>query len=176
MQKYFFANGNEQRGPYSLEELASFGLRPDTLVWHEGLTEWQRADAVPELVAQIQIGQRADAPGTEKAPGQQPGNPGYQPQLNYHSGLAAVPTDGFAIASLVLALVSFPLQCGYLIGMIPAILAIIFGFLARGRIRRGERTGTGMALAGLICGFISAGLVVVFIVIAFIVGMVAAMK
>ena len=168
MQKYFFANGNEQRGPYSLEELASFGLRPDTLVWHEGMSEWRRADLVPELVAQIQVAQRA-APS-------QPNVPREQTQLNYQGLGGQTPTDGMAIASLVLGIVSFPLQCLYGLGMIPAILAIVFGFLARGRIKRGERSGAGMALAGLLCGFISAGLVVLLVVIAFIVGFIAALK
>ena len=59
---YYFASGNEQRGPYSLGELASFGLRPDTLVWREGMAQWQRADAIPELVALIPVAEPAPAP------------------------------------------------------------------------------------------------------------------
>jgi hypothetical protein len=50
---YYFANGMEQRGPYSLDELAQFGLRPDTLVWREGMDNWQRIDTVPELMALV---------------------------------------------------------------------------------------------------------------------------
>src|SRR3954451_12169670 len=50
---YYFANGMEQRGPYSKEEMAQFGLRPDTLVWREGMANWQRMDSVAELMALI---------------------------------------------------------------------------------------------------------------------------
>src|SRR3954466_7633735 len=114
MQKYFFANGSEQRGPYSLEELASFGLRPDTLVWHEGMSQWQRADSVPELIAQIEIAQRAAPAQPDLMAGQVD-----QAQLNYVTH-RPVPTDGMAIASLVLGIVSFPMLCAYGFGMIPA--------------------------------------------------------
>lgn len=55
-------------------------------------------------------------------------------------------TNGFAIASLVLAIVG-------LLG-IGAILAIIFGIVARRQIREsgGAQTGEGLALAGIIVG------------------------
>src|SRR5438874_1857487 len=49
--EYYFADGDVQRGPFSLTDLAGFGLRPDTLVWRDGLAEWRRADAVPEVYA-----------------------------------------------------------------------------------------------------------------------------
>ncbi|CAN5346640.1 hypothetical protein BH09PLA1_BH09PLA1_25500 [soil metagenome] len=178
MQKYFFANGHEQRGPYSLDELASFGLRPDTLVWHEGLSEWQRADSLAELSAKMDELQHAAASAAPVSVA--PQGAGFAPpqahaQLNYQTNMPVV-TDGLAIASLVLSLVSYPLMCLYLTGMLPAILAIVFGFISRARIRRGERTGAGMALAGLILGFISAGTIIVLFLVFFVIGLIAAMK
>ncbi len=61
-------------------------------------------------------------------------------------------TNGFAIASLVLSLVC----CGP--------LAIIFGFIARKQIREsnGAQTGDGLALAGIIVGFVFTGLYLVY--------------
>ena len=173
MEKYFFANGNEQRGPYSLDEIAALGLRNDTLVWHEGLIEWRRADSIPELMARMAELQMA-APVAER---QTSANnlPNPQSQLNYETHYA-VPTDGLAIASLVLGIISIPGLCLWGGGLVPAILAIIFGLIARSRIRRGERTGAGIALAGLILGFIAAGLVVAFFVIAISIGLINAMK
>lgn len=46
---YYLAVGMDRRGPFEIAELLSNGMRPDSLVWREGLTEWLRADALPEL-------------------------------------------------------------------------------------------------------------------------------
>ena len=65
-------------------------------------------------------------------------------------------TNGMAIASLVLGIVSV-LTCCCFIGIIPGILAVVFGFIARSTIDKsmGAQTGKGMALAGIILGFLS---------------------
>ncbi|HZD92861.1 MAG TPA: DUF4190 domain-containing protein, partial [Candidatus Sulfotelmatobacter sp.] len=62
-------------------------------------------------------------------------------------------TDGQAVASLVLGIASIFLCLGILAG----IPAIIFGHLSWSRIRRsmGRLKGEGMAMAGLILGYIS---------------------
>lgn len=66
-------------------------------------------------------------------------------------------TSGLAIAALVLGIV-----WAYGVG---SLLAIIFGHVARGQIRRGERSGgDGMALAGLILGYIGLGILVIVII------------
>ena len=50
-------------------------------------------------------------------------------------------------------IVSFPFTLLYCGGIITAILAIIFGLLARAKVRRGEAmSGAGMGLAGIILG------------------------
>jgi TM2 domain-containing membrane protein YozV len=46
---YFFANGNVQSGPFPMHELIGKGLKRDSLVWREGMGEWQRADTLAEL-------------------------------------------------------------------------------------------------------------------------------
>jgi TM2 domain-containing membrane protein YozV len=46
---YFMADGNVQKGPFPAEHLLSQGLRRDTLVWHEGMAQWEKAESVPEL-------------------------------------------------------------------------------------------------------------------------------
>jgi hypothetical protein len=51
MKAYYLHNGQAQRGPFTLEELKAQGLAPDTPVWHAGLADWIRADALPELQA-----------------------------------------------------------------------------------------------------------------------------
>lgn len=53
-------------------------------------------------------------------------------------------TNGFAIAALV---------CG-LVGGVGSVLALVFGFTARRQIAATGESGKGMALAGIILGFV----------------------
>jgi hypothetical protein len=177
MDYYIGINGTQQ-GPFKLQELLSRGLRADSLVWAEGMPDWQRADAVPEVAALFQApasavaqsappqpSEPAPAPnhfapvGSEAAPGanasQQHGMLGYQ-------SYAEVPKNGFAVASMVLGIVSYPMCIFWYLGAVTAILAIVFGFLARSRISSGQTSvGSGMALAGLILGFVWFGLILI---------------
>jgi TM2 domain-containing membrane protein YozV len=45
---YFMAIDGAQQGPFELAELPERGLRPETLIWTEGMPDWQRADSHPE--------------------------------------------------------------------------------------------------------------------------------
>ena len=76
-------------------------------------------------------------------------------------------TNGFAIASLILGISSIVLCCCYL-GAITGPLAVVFGFLAKNKIRNsgGTEKGDGLALAGIITGFVGFGIFVLFIVLA----------
>jgi hypothetical protein len=47
--KYHIADGDQQRGPYTVEELWRVDFAPDTLVWTEGMSDWERADSIPDL-------------------------------------------------------------------------------------------------------------------------------
>jgi hypothetical protein len=84
--------------------------------------------------------------------------PGYQAFQGAGAPMSA-PTNGMAVASLVCACAGI---IPFLFG-IPAILGVIFGFVARGQIRRtnGVQGGGGLALAGIIVGF---SLIALFIV------------
>jgi hypothetical protein len=57
-------------------------------------------------------------------------------------------TNGLAIASLVCGIGGF-------LFFVPAILGIVFGFIARSQIRQsaGRQSGEGLAIAGIIVGF-----------------------
>ncbi len=50
---YLFIN-DEQRGPYSIEQLAEMGITPETEVWTEGMANWKQAGDVPQLTALLQ--------------------------------------------------------------------------------------------------------------------------
>lgn len=61
------------------------------------------------------------------------------------------PANGLSIAALVLGIAG----CIPLLGLgIPSVLAIVFGFIGRAQIGRRPQGGRGMALAGIILGFL----------------------
>ena len=61
-------------------------------------------------------------------------------------------TNGFAIASLVCSLICIN------------VLAIIFGHVALSQIKRTNEGGQGLAIAGLIIGYISLGIVILVVI------------
>ena len=65
-----------------------------------------------------------------------------------------VETSKSAITSLILGIVSIPFIYLFGLGIILGILAIIFGIISLKKIRKGKLAGKGMAIAGIITGFI----------------------
>lgn len=49
MKKYYYSDGNEQFGPYSLEELKKKNITKNTLIWSESMDDWKPASDVQEL-------------------------------------------------------------------------------------------------------------------------------
>jgi hypothetical protein len=49
MKCYFIYDGQQQHGPFSFEELQQKGVKRETPVWKEGLTEWVNAGKLDEL-------------------------------------------------------------------------------------------------------------------------------
>ncbi|KUH98054.1 DUF4190 domain-containing protein [Mycobacterium sp. IS-3022] len=82
-------------------------------------------------------------PGSYPPPPQ--GYPGYPPP-------ATAPKNGLGIASLVIAIVALVSVFG---GIVLGVVAVILGFLGWGRAKRGEATNGGMAVAGIVLGFLS---------------------
>ncbi|MBM7806553.1 hypothetical protein JOD57_002390 [Geodermatophilus bullaregiensis] len=81
--------------------------------------------------------------------GPPPGHPGtgYPPPYGY--GYVPRRTNGFAVASMVLGIVWV-----YWIG---SVLALVFGYVARSQIRERGEAGDGMAIAGIVLGWIGVG-------------------
>ena len=47
---YYISQGNGQKqGPFKRDKLLSNGLKSNTLVWREGMSQWMAANAIPEL-------------------------------------------------------------------------------------------------------------------------------
>jgi uncharacterized protein DUF4190 len=98
---------------------------------------------------------------------QQPGdqaypNPAYQQgyanPYGYSPYPAKPPQDGLAIAALVVSCVAVLGLCGYGIGGLLGVVGAVLGHVSRRRIKATGAGGEGMALAGIIVGWIAAGI------------------
>jgi hypothetical protein len=65
------------------------------------------------------------------------------------------PRNGLGIAALILAIVGLLLCWSVVGGVIVGIFAAVMGFIARGRVNRGEANNGGVAIAGIVLGFLS---------------------
>jgi hypothetical protein len=108
----------------------------------------------PYQAPQQPYGQAPSPYGQAPSPyGQPPQQPyGYTPPRG---------TNGLAIASLVTSLVWV---CG-----VSSIAAIVCGHIARSQIKRTGEQGAGMALAGLILGYLGVAVVVAYFVVVIVV-------
>jgi hypothetical protein len=75
--------------------------------------------------------------------------------------------DGMSIAALVCGISGLAtlVLCG--IGIVPAILGVIFGLIGKKKVEEsgGALQGRGMALAGAICGAVAIGLFLIWLVL-----------
>jgi len=49
MKHYYYADNDQQLGPFSFDELKTKRLKKTTLVWTEGMQDWAMADSINEL-------------------------------------------------------------------------------------------------------------------------------
>lgn len=112
---------------------------------------------VPEAVAMPEPEFRAGPPPPPPPPPEPPYRP---PSAGTRPG---VPTSGMAIASLLLGVAGLTF-----VPLFASILAILFGYMARKEIRQrpGELAGDGLALAGIVMGWIAVGLSVLGLLLA----------
>ncbi len=48
-KEFFYLDGKDQKGPFTIDQLKQVGLKPDTLVWTEEFESWKPAKDVSEL-------------------------------------------------------------------------------------------------------------------------------
>ena len=73
---------------------------------------------------------------------------GYPPQ-------PSAPRNGLGITALVVAVVALLSSFSVVAGTLKSIAAVIIGFAGRSRVKRGEANNGGVALAGVILGFLA---------------------
>ncbi len=133
MGQWYYGENGVQHGPVDdaeLDQLLAAGrIQPTTLVWREGMNEWQPVAQVRSQGAPI-IATPAGYPGSGIAP----------------------PTSGLAIASLVCGILGLTTCL-----LVPGIPAVICGHMALSQIDKSPApvAGRGMALAGLITGYVA---------------------
>ncbi|WP_200210374.1 DUF4190 domain-containing protein [Micromonospora coerulea] len=89
---------------------------------------------------------------------------GYPPAVQ-RIAVQAPPTSGIATASLVLGILG--VLGGWCLFGLPCILAVILGHIGLRETRDGTRSGHGMAVAGLVLGYVFVGPMVAFTVLMF---------
>ena len=55
---YFLEVNGEKRGPFRLSGLIDAGMRPDSMIWWEGLESWARAGKIPKFAALLKDDRR----------------------------------------------------------------------------------------------------------------------
>ncbi len=142
MNQWFYGESGHQQGPVDdagfAKLVAEGGIDATTLVWRQGMPGWlpyAQASAAGWMMAQAQ-----------------PLTPGMMPPR----------TSSLAIVSLVLGVVGF-VTCILPLG----IGAVICGHLALNEIAKSQvpMMGRGMAISGLICGYLAGLLLLVTILI-----------
>jgi len=144
MGHWYFGENGQQVGPVdegSIRGAIQQGrVNLQTMVWREGMPDWLPLAQVPEL-----SGQAVVPAGYPAAPYAPPNSP-YQP---YPQNFA--PTSGNAIASMVCGILGL-VTCFIILG----IPAVICGHLALKQINESALPmgGRGMAISGLVMGYI----------------------
>jgi hypothetical protein len=102
------------------------------------------------------------SPGYTVPPGNPADYPGYgYPGYGYGTPIpAAASTNGMAIASLVVSIVGAVGLCAYGLGGYIGLVGAILGHVARRQVRERGEAGAGMALAGVIVGWIATAIAV----------------
>lgn len=114
--KFYIIIDDKQTGPFSIDELNVRGLKPDTPVWAEGMSDWALASEVPALESAVIHGPQQNAvppyyQGAQPQPegGQQPPlwQPPYRPAEPQPKPRSNKPLILTVILVLILALLVF---------------------------------------------------------------------
>jgi hypothetical protein len=140
-----------------LEGLERSTFIPSDLAWQPGMATWKPLDQVFSFAAAASL--KAPPTGFDLPAGA-------PPQTVPHAGAAVVcpTTAGMAVASLILGVVALSMFGACFVGLVVSIPGAICGHLALGQIKRsnGQLQGHGLAMAGLVLSYVSAGLSLAF--------------
>lgn len=144
MPQWYYGSPTGQTGPVEEHEIraliAAGTIVPETLVWRDGMKDWTPMQAVPEL----------GGPPLAAYPSS------YAPPYAGAAGypvIPVIPNSGLAIASMVCGIVGI---CTCYFAIFLAIPAVICGHMALSQIQNSPAPmgGRGMAIAGLVLGYL----------------------
>ncbi len=167
---WYYSSNETQHGPVTEEELkgkiSSGEVSDKDLAWCEGMGDWKPVGTI----AQFQSGSVAPTPMGAPSPAAASPTPGVQPM---GQPVQMAKTSGMAIASLVCGLVGI---AGFFACIFPCVVGVggvIFGHLALREIKKSgdQIAGKGLAIGGLVTGYISTLIFVGFIVLFVFVGL-----
>ena len=151
MQWYYSKNAT-QLGPVDQDELrsklASGEVSGTDMVWREGMPDWRPACTMPELAVPVAVPPSVGMASSPYAP------PGVSTET-----YVPARTSGLAITSLVCGILG--LFCGFVSG-IPAVICghIALKQIADSKVRL---EGRGMAIAGLVLGYFSIAIILLWL-------------
>ena len=134
---------------------------------HPGLGDSFTPPATPPPPAGPPPNPYAYPPGPPPGPygGAYPPPP--MPYGDYYSGYSGAPTvmrNGLGVAALISGILGLFGWCSVVFGVLLGITAIILGFVARGRVKRGQASNGGMATAGIVLGALAIVVSIVWVV------------
>ena len=169
---YHLGRNGQQLGQFS-EEVLQQGLKsgeflPSDLVWTDGMSDWlPLSQVLPPPVEEKETSSAVEAeatilppvpPPVQKSPSVSVNLPYYPTSAPVHEAVGVMPTPGTAIASLVLGIASI-VTCVFIL----AIPGVICGHLALSRIKesQGRYGGRGLAITGLVIGYLWLALIII---------------
>ena len=157
MADWFYGKDNTQHGPVSEQEIQSLmtsgKIDTNTIIWREGMGDWIPLKDVPEFqtLSNSAPNSTTTTQGStdNQAPYTSPQTYAGQPQQM----MAAPPTDGLSIASLVCGILAIVICYLWAAFGIPAVIC---GHMSLKKIKNSPIpiAGKGMAIAGLVTGYI----------------------
>ena len=159
--QWYYAKNDSQFGPVSDSEirgkLQSGELQNSDMVWRDGFADWLPISSVSEF-AMLRQGPPPSAMDRPAIPNL---DSPYAPPLAPGGYFPSVRNSGLAIASMVLGIL------GLLLCQLISIGGVIYGHLALAEIKRsdGGLSGRGMAIAGLITGYLGVAVVLLGILV-----------
>lgn len=172
MSEWYYGKDGQQYGPVdeaTIKARAATGEISSTdLIWKDGMEKWLPLAEVSEIITAVGSTSAAATSAASASPYD-------SPQTNPAGAAAPAgmpitpPTSGLAIASLVCGILAILSSCVY-VGIVFGIPAVVCGHMALKRTKVGvqpQQGGYGMAIAGLICGYL--GSLFSLVLIAFIV-------
>lgn len=155
---WYYAKNGSQQGPLPIEDLKGCIARDEItmtdLAWCEGMSDWKAVGEIPQLKVEVPVqGEMPVAPVPvevlEPSPYIAPVAPA--PVIS-----GQPPSQGLAIGSMVCGILGLVGCCLWPISAPLAIVAIVLGFVAMGKVKADPSSfgGKGMAKAGVILGFL----------------------